>query len=81
MNLHNSTQTYSVYLWQAILLQGLNLSTSRFQAEINEVILQVPDSDKFCILIHGDIIAHRRDNPSNVLSHFKDLLAIFKQMV
>ena len=56
------------------LPQGLNLSPAIFQAKMNAVLSQVPNSDQFCISMHDDIIVYSKDKPS----HFKHLLAFLQ---
>lgn len=59
------------------LPQGLNLSPAIFQAKMNEVLSQVPNSDQFCISMHDDIIVYSKDKTS----HFKHLAAIFEALI
>lgn len=59
------------------LPQGLNLSPAIFQAKIDEVLSTIPNSEKFCIAHHDDIIVYSADKQS----HQQHLEVIFETLV
>ena len=59
------------------LPQGLNLSPGIFQAKIDEVLANVPDSGQFCVAHHDDIIVYSK----NKQSHQKHLEGIFEALI
>ncbi|PIK34594.1 putative enzymatic polyprotein [Apostichopus japonicus] len=59
------------------LPQGLNLSPAIFQSQINDILATIPNSNKFCIAHHDDIIVYSADKRS----HKQHLQAIFKVLM